>query len=171
MQRLKKRIVSQYLTHQIKYWRNVIMANKLTLSGLVIAIYIVLVSFFSSLSFGAIQIRLANSLYALCSIYPFLIIPLGIAVILSNLIFGGLGIVDVICGFIITIITCYVVSKLKKTWLIVLPIVFIPGLLVPIWLTYLLKIPYMVLMPTVLLGQIIPAFIGAIIKKKINVNL
>jgi uncharacterized membrane protein len=145
------------------------MNKRIVISGLVIAMYVALVGAFQSVSFGAIQIRLANSLYALCAIYPFLVIPLGIAVIFSNLIFGGLGIVDIVCGFLVTVMTCYVVSKIKKSWLIILPIILIPGLVVPIWLDYLLKIPYMVLMPIVLVSQIIPAITGTILIKRLKI--
>ena len=94
--------------------------KKITYSGIVIALYIIIIYLTSSLSFGTIQIRVANILYGLCFKMPFLVIPLSMGVILSNLLFGGLGIVDIIGGTITTLVTTYLISKCKK------PIMIIP---------------------------------------------
>jgi uncharacterized membrane protein len=144
--------------------------QKLTISALIIACYIVLIAVFQNFSFGAINIRVSNCLYALCFTYPFLIIPMGIAVILSNLVFGGLGLIDIICGSIITMITCFIISKLKKVWMIPLPMIFIVGFSIPLYLSFLLNIPYIILMPAILVGQIVPAILGVFIIKKLNKN-
>lgn len=138
--------------------------NKLTFSALFIASYIVIIFITSSFSFGAVQIRLANALYALSYLYPFLVLPTGIAVFLSNLLFGGLGIIDIIGGSFVGIITSGTIALLKKynlsTKLIIIPILLIPALIVPIWLSPLTNIPYIILTVNLLLGNIIPSITG-----------
>ncbi|MGE1063784.1 QueT transporter [Megasphaera paucivorans] len=58
--------------------------KRMTISAMVITVYVVLLYMTQSISFGAYQIRIATALYALAYIYPFLVIPLGIANLLSN---------------------------------------------------------------------------------------
>ena len=69
--------------------------KKLTISAIVIALYVVIMTITQSFSFGAIQIRLATSLYALAYIFPFLVLPLGLSNLLSNMLLGGLSIFDI----------------------------------------------------------------------------
>lgn len=137
--------------------------RKLTFSGIVIALYVVLMFITQNFAFGQYQIRIATSLYALASVSPFLIVPLGIANFLSNTIMGGLGPLDMFGGFVAGILTsagCYFIGKISK-YLTALPIMIIPTLLVPIWLSYLLKVPYSVLALSLGIGQIIPGIVGA----------
>lgn len=136
--------------------------KKLTLSGIVIALYVVLMLLTQNFAFGQYQIRIATSLYALASIQPFLIIPLGLANFLSNTIMGGLGPLDMIGGLLAGIFTsagCYYARKINK-FLVAIPIIIVPSLLVPIWLSYLLKMPYLILVLSLGIGQIIPGVVG-----------
>lgn len=141
--------------------------RKLTISGIVIAAYIVVMFLTQSFAFGQYQIRIATSIYALASIYPFLIIPLGLANFLSNTLMGGLGLPDMIGGFIVGIITAGSCSFLRKinVYLVALPILIFPTVLVPIWLSYLLHIPYTLLVINVGMGQILPSIVGVLIVK------
>ena len=123
--------------------------------------------FTQSFAFGQYQVRIATSIYGLSAIYPFLIVPLGLANFLSNTLMGGLGLPDMIGGFIAGIITaslCYYLRKIN-IYLAALPILIVPTLLVPIWLSYLLNIPYLALVVSIGIGQIIPAIMGVIIIK------
>lgn len=149
---------------------------KITISGMIIALYVVIMYFTQSFAFGQYQIRIATSLYSLTSIYPFLIIPMGISNLLSNTIMGGLGPLDMIGGTLVGILTSmlvYLISKYKlNDWFILVPIIFVPGLIVPIWLSILIKIPYSVLAMSICIGQVIPAFVGVILIKQLRkVNL
>lgn len=138
--------------------------RKITISAIVIALYVVIMFVTQGFAFGQYQIRIATSLYSLSYIYPFLIIPLGLANFLSNTIMGGLGPLDMFGGIIAGIITSgavYLVRRFKwNIWFIAVPLVFGPGLLVPLWLSYLLNIPYGVLALSLCIGQIIPAIVG-----------
>lgn len=138
--------------------------QKLTISALFIAGYIVLMYFTQSFSFMQYQIRIATALYALSAIFPFLILPSGIANFLSNTLFGGLGIFDMLGGLIVGLLTSTSIVLIKKSklplYFICFPIILIPGLIVPMYLHILLNLPYWVLAGNILIGQIPPSLLG-----------
>lgn len=146
--------------------------KKLVISSLVIAIYAVIMYFTQSFAFGQYQIRIATSLYALSSIFPFLILPLGIANLLSNTIMGGLGPLDMFGGAIVGIIASTAVYFIRRyklnDWFMVVPIVLVPGLLVPVWLSVLIHLPYKALALSISIGQIIPAVVGVLLVKQLQ---
>lgn len=135
--------------------------KKIVFSSLVIAIYIVFVYLTQFLSFGQYQIRLATGLYSLSYFYPFLCLPLGIANMLSNILFGG-DIINGIFGFFAGVLTTFTISLLRKVTskkcILVIPIAIIPSLIIPIWLTYTLTVPYLILFVSLLIGQTISAY-------------
>lgn len=141
--------------------------RKLTISAIVIALYVVIMVITQSFAFGAVQIRLATSLYALSYIFPFLVLPLGLSNLLSNMLLGGLSIFDIVGGGLVGILTALLVYGVRKyklnTYLTILPIIFIPGLIVPIWLSMILHVPYSALAISLCLGQVIPAILGSIL--------
>ena len=132
---------------------------------MMMAVYVVLVYATQSFSFGAYQIRIATSVYAVAYLFPFLVLPLGLANSISNMLFGGLGPLDMIGGGLVGILTTLLIAGIRKMgWnraLVALPIVFVPGFGVPIWLSYLLNVPYSALALSLCIGQIIPALCGA----------
>lgn len=151
---------------------NNLIIKKITISGLVIAIYVVVMYFTQWFAFGQYQIRIATALYGLTAIFPFLIIPMGISNFLSNTIMGGLGPLDMIGGTLVGIIASglvYLIKRLKyNDWFIIIPIVFVPGLLVPIWLSYLIHVPYKLLALSLCIGQILPAIVGVLLVKQLR---
>ncbi|MDF2500451.1 MAG: hypothetical protein K0Q77_1165 [Anaerosporomusa subterranea] len=151
------------------------ISRQIAISGLVAAVYIAAMMLTQGFAFGQYQIRIATSLYALSAIYPFLIIPLAVSNLLSNLLMGGLGLPDIIGGGIVGLLTAslvYLVPRWRlNDWLIALPIIFCPGLLVPVWLSYLIPVPYEVLAVSLLIGQIIPGITGVILVKQLRNKL
>ncbi len=142
-------------------------SKKLAISGITIALFIVIMFLSQGFAFGQYQVRLATSLYSLAAIYPFLVIPLGIANFLSNTIMGGLGPFDMIGGLaagIITSFLCHIARKINTAW-IAAPIIAVPALLVPIWLQYLIGVPYWPLALSLGAGQVIPGILGVMIVK------
>lgn len=146
--------------------------KKLTISAIVIALYVVIMAITQSFSFGAIQIRLATSLYALAYIFPFLVLPLGLSNLLSNMLLGGLSIFDILGGGFVGIFTALLVYCVRKYKLnikfTILPIILIPGLIVPIWLSMILNVPYSTLAISLCLGQVIPAILGSFLIKTLK---
>lgn len=144
---------------------------KLTFSGLVIALYIVIMYFTQAIAFGQYQVRLATGLYGLSYSFPFLCIPLGLANMLSNCILGG-NIINGCFGFWAGVITtksiCLLKKVTKKKSVLVLPIAIIPSLLIPIWLSYTLNVSYYILFFSLLIGQTITAYTSGVIVMKIG---
>lgn len=155
--------------------KKISQTKKITISGVVMALYIVIMYTTQSFAFGQYQVRIATALYSLGAIYPFLILPLGLSNMLSNMLMGGLGFFDVAGGIGVGIITAsmvYLIKKLKlNDWLIALPIIFGPGLIVPIWLSYILNLPYAALAVSLCIGQIIPGIVGVILVRQLNKKL
>ena len=88
--------------------------KRLTLSALVIALYVVIMFCTQSFAFGQFQIRIATTIYSLSYIFPFLVLPLGIANIISNTIMGGLGVLDLLGGGLVGITTAFLIVLIRK---------------------------------------------------------
>lgn len=146
---------------------NMSKVQKLTLSAMVMALYIVVLYFTQSFSFGAYQIRIATALYALAYLFPFLVLPLGFANFIANFLFGGLGLLDwfggCFVGIIVTAIIVLIRRKGWSRWLMILPIILVPGLGVSSYLSYLLHVPYSVLATSLCIGQSVPAVCGVVL--------
>ena len=140
--------------------------KRLTLSALVIALYVVIMFCTQSFAFGQFQIRIATTIYSLSYIFPFLVLPLGIANIISNTIMGGLGVLDMLGGGLVGITTSFLIVLIRKYKLNInlaaIPIIFVPGLGVATWLSYLLGIPYKAMAFSLCVGQVIPGILGVI---------
>ena len=135
--------------------------RKLTTSGIVIALYVVILFMTQSFSFGAYQIRIVTSLYALSYLFPFLVIPLGLANFIANML-GGFGIIDMVGGFIVGIVTSGIVM------LIIFPITLVPGLGVALWLSPMVHMPYGALALSLCIGQTVPAVCGVALSKALE---
>ena len=146
---------------------NMSKVQKLTVSAMVMALYVVVLYFTQSFSFGAYQIRIATALYALAYLFPFLVLPLGFANFIANFLFGGLGLLDwfggCFVGIIVTAIIVLIRRKGWSRWLMILLIILVPGLGVPSYLSYLLHVPYSVLATSLCIGQSVPAVCGVVL--------
>lgn len=146
--------------------------HKLTFSAMIIGSYVVVIYFTQGFSFGAFQIRIATSLYALGYVYPFLALPLGIANVIANLLCGGLGMVDIVGGGIVGGLTTWIVGIIGKkqlnVWFTIIPIIIVPGGIVSLWLSAILQIPYLILIANLCIGQILPAILGVVLIKQVR---
>ena len=142
--------------------------RKLTTSGIVIALYVVVLFMTQSFSFGAYQIRIATTLYALSYFFPFLVIPLGLANFIANML-GGFGLIDMVGGCIVGIITSFLIMLIRKFHLprilIFFPIVLVPGLGVALWLAPMVGMAYPALALSLCIGQSVPAICGVVLTK------
>ena len=141
----------------------------LCISAVAIALYAAVMFFTQTFAFGAYQIRIATGLYSLSYFFPFLVVPLGLANSVSNILLGGLGILDIIGGALVGFITSggvYFVRKFRLNDLLVIPVIILgPGLIVPVWLSYILGLPYYMLAVSLCIGQILPAATGYLLVK------
>ena len=137
--------------------------RKLTTSGIVIALYVVILFMTQSFSFGAYQIRIVTSLYALSYLFPFLVIPLGLANFIANML-GGFGIIDMVGGFIVMLIKKFHLPR----FMIFFPITLVPGLGVALWLSPMVHMPYGALALSLCIGQTVPAVCGVALSKALE---
>ena len=144
--------------------------RKLTISALIMALYIVLLYVTAGVSFGAYQVRIATAFYAMSYIFPFLVIPMGLANFIANA-FGGLGLVDMVGGLLVGMITTGLIVLIRKFNISSWAIILVPGLCVPLWLSYLLGLPYEALVINVMIGQITPAIVGTVLVRALEPKL
>ena len=131
--------------------------QRLTISAISIAMYLALMIGTQGFAFGQYQVRIATALYGLSAIFPFTIPAFSIANFVSNTVMGGFGLVDSIGGAIVGLLTTGLIVLAKRqglgNWVLIPIITFVPGLIVPIWLTYFLPVPYWVLVSSLVVGQ------------------
>lgn len=89
-------------------------------NAVIAALYIALTMALAPISYGVIQLRVAESLTILPAVLPFSVIGLFIGCAISNSI-SMFGIYDVIFGSLITLLAGFLTSKLKNKWLAPLP--------------------------------------------------
>ena len=141
--------------------------QKLTYSAMIMAIYITIMYFTQSFAFGQYQIRIATAMYGLAYLFPFLVIPMGLSNFIANFLFGGLGVLDMVGGMIVGMVTTSLIVLIRKRgwnmkWM-ALPIVLVPGLGVSTYLSYLLHVPYSALAVSLCIGQLIPSVCGVLL--------
>ena len=133
--------------------------QRLTISAISIAMYLALMIGTQGFAFGQYQVRIATALYGLSAIFPFTIPAFSIANFVSNTVMGGFGMVDAIGGAIVGLLTTGLIVLAKRqglgNWVLIPIITFVPGLIVPIWLTYFLPVPYWVLVSSLVVGQFV----------------
>ena len=146
--------------------------HKLALSGMVMAVYIVVMYLTQSFAFLQYQVRIATAIYALAYLFPFLVLPLGVSNLLSNLLMGSLGVLDIVGGGIVGVLTalcCALIRRFKLSeWLLVVPVTLIPAFGVSAYLSGLLNLPYWALASSLLVGQFISGVVGVLLVKALK---
>ncbi|MBQ8974723.1 MAG: QueT transporter family protein [Oscillospiraceae bacterium] len=146
--------------------------HKLAFSGIVMALYIVVMYLTQSFAFGQYQVRIATALYSLAYLFEFLVVPLGLSNLLANMVMGGFGFFDIVGGGIVGLLTagcCALIRRLRLSeYLVIVPITLIPGLGVSAWLSYLLEVPYWAMAASLLVGQFISGVVGMLLVKALK---
>lgn len=132
--------------------------NYLVRVAMIGAIYVILNIIFAPISYGPVQVRIAEALTVLPFIEPSAIIGLFLGCILAN-IYGGLGMVDIIGGSLCTLIAAYLTSKMKNPKLAPLPPVLINAFGVSIYLHLLFDLPYWITVLYIGIGEVIACYI------------
>ncbi len=153
-----------------------INARYLTQSAIIAALYVTLTFVFRPISFGPIQVRVAEALCVLPFFTPAAIPGLFIGCLIGNGLGSNLGLMDVILGSLATLASAYLASKIKKWWLIPLPAVIINALVVGFVLYYVLGADmagdfpfliagslYLTASASVLIGQAIACYGGGLL--------
>ena len=109
---------------------------KLTQGAVIAAIYVALTLFFAPISFGALQVRVAEELTILPLFTSAAIPGLFIGCLLANLI-GGAVVLDVVFGSLATLIGAIGGWLLRRNrWLVPIPAIVANTVIVPIVLKY-----------------------------------
>ena len=125
---------------------------------MIAAIYVVLNIIFASISYGPIQVRIAEALTVLPFIDPSAIIGLFVGCILANIL-GPLGMVDIIGGSLCTLVAAYLTYKLKDPKLAPLPPVLINAFGVSIYLHLLFDLSYWITVLYIGIGEVVACYI------------
>ncbi len=115
--------------------------QKITRAGLIAALYTALCLFFNATSFGVIQFRPAEALTVLPILFPEAIGGIFVGVLLANML-GGVGLVDIIFGSLISLVAAYLTWYLRKSKLAYLPPIILNAFLVSLYLHSFFKYPY-----------------------------
>lgn len=135
-----------------------IKRNYLVRVAMIAAIYVVLNILFAPISYGPIQVRIAEALVILPFIDASAIMGLFLGCILANVI-GPLGMVDIIGGSLCTLIAAYLTYKVKNPKLAPLPPVLINAFGVSIYLHLLFDLPYWITVLYIGIGEVIACYI------------
>ena len=153
------------------------MANKftdtkyLTKAALIAAMYVVLVVIqmvpAAALTYGPVQLRLAEGLTVLPFLEAAAVPGLFIGCLISNIILvfqSGFGIIDVVCGSLVTLLAAYFTKKSKNRIMAFFPPILLNGFIVSIWVSYFTNIPYWTTVLTLMGGEAISVVIfGSVI--------
>ena len=144
----------------------------LTRGALIAGLYIVITYILAPMSFGPVQFRLSEALTVLPILYPEAIPGLFIGVLLSN-IFGGMGLVDIIGGSLVTLIAAYTTYRLRGSIFAYLSPVIFNGLLISLYIHVIYEIPYWATVFQITISEAVVVFIFGYpliqyLKKKVN---
>ena len=121
------------------------------------AIYALLTLIFAPISYGVIQVRIAEMLMVLPFFTPAAIPGLFVGCVIAN-IFGGYGILDIVFGSLATLISAYLVSKISNKYLVPLPQVLINAVVVGMVLHLVLELPFYLAAAWVGAGQLVACY-------------
>lgn len=145
----------------------------ITKASLIAAIYIVLILLqtlpfpVANLTFGPIQLRIAEGLVLLPMVEAAAVPGLFIGVLISNFLLApasGFGLVDIIGGSLVTLIAALLTSKARTKIGAMIPPILLNAFLVSIWVSYFTKIPYLYTVIGIGVGELISvAIFGSLI--------
>ena len=115
--------------------------KKIARGAAITALYVVITYFLAPVSFGPIQFRAAEALTVLPIIFPEAVPALFLGVLLANVI-GGLGMVDIVGGSLVTLIAAYVTYRNRDNIFAYLSPILFNAFLISIYLHLLFDLPY-----------------------------
>jgi len=126
--------------------------------SLIAALYVTINIVFAPISYGPIQVRLAEALSVMPFVDPAAIGGLFIGCVISNF-WGGLGIIDVIGGSFFTLIAAIITYKMKKPVYAPIPPIIINAFGISLYLHLIFNIPYWLTLLYISIGQIVACFL------------
>ena len=135
---------------------------RITYGAVIAAIYVVLTVLFAPISFGPMQVRIAEMLMILPLFTPAAVPGLFIGCIIANMLGGAIAL-DVIFGSLATLIGAWGGYLLRRNrWMVPIPPILSNALIVPFVLKYgygFTEIPLPLMMVYIAIGEIIGCYI------------
>lgn len=125
----------------------------ITRAGIIAALYVAVTFLLSAISFGPVQVRIAEGLTLLPVFFPEAIAGLFLGCLLANL-FGPFGIADIVFGSLTTLLAAFVTYRFRRNKFIAyLSPIILNAFLVSLYLYLLFAVPYWPTVLTIGLGQ------------------
>ncbi len=135
--------------------------RQIATAGLIGALYAALTVALAPISYGPVQVRVAEALTVLPFLTPWAIPGLYFGCMVAN-VFGGLGPVDIFAGSFITLVAALLTYGLRSTgkaWLAPLPPVVCNALGVSLYLHRIAGMPYWITALYVGAGEVVACFL------------
>ncbi|MBC7186267.1 MAG: QueT transporter family protein [Calditrichaeota bacterium] len=119
-------------------------SKQIATAGIIGALYAALTVVLAPISYGPLQVRVAEALTVLPFVTPWAIPGLYFGCMVAN-VFGGLGPVDIFGGSFITLVAAcltYLLRRAGKAWLAPLPPIFCNAVGVSLYLHRIAGMPY-----------------------------
>lgn len=132
----------------------------LTKASLIAGIYLVLILIqipMGNLTFGPVQLRIAEGLTLLPLVETAAIPGLFVGCLIANLIlvpYSAFGLIDIIGGSLVTLLAAYLTSKMPNKVIGALPPILLNGFIVSIWVSYFTNVPYLYTVLGISIGEI-----------------
>ena len=120
--------------------------------GFIAGLYVTFTFLLSAISFGPIQVRIAEALTLLPILYPEAIPALFLGCLLANLL-GPFGVVDIIFGSLTTLIAAFLTYYFRRSILAYLSPIICNAFIVSLYLYIFFRIPYWPTVLTIGLGE------------------
>ena len=128
-------------------------ATTLARIGVIGALYFIAVMIFFPISYGGVQVRIAEALTILPLLMGESVIGLAVGCMLAN--FFGNGILDVVFGTLATFLACITMSKIKNRYISSLMPVLFNAVIIGLELYFYLDLPLIYSMLGVAVGEIV----------------
>ncbi len=132
-------------------------SRQLVRAALIGGAYAALTMIFAPISFGPVQVRVAEALTLLPWLWVEAIPGLFIGCVIANFL-GGFGIIDVLFGSAATLAAAVMTSRMPNRYLAAVPPVVVNAIVVGGYLSVLLEIPLLLTMIYVGVGQVVACF-------------
>ena len=119
--------------------------RQIALNGVVAGLYAAITILTASFAYGNIQFRIADSLCVLVVLEPSLTVGLTLGCLISN-IFSTVSALDIVIGTAGTLLGCLLAARVKKDWLVPVPVILANAVLVGAMLAYVLTPDALVLL-------------------------
>lgn len=125
--------------------------------ALIAAIYTVLCIALQPISYGAVQLRVAEALTVLPILYKEAIPGIFLGVFLAN-VFGGLGLADIVFGSFTSLAAAYLTWRFRRSFAAYLFPIVLNGVIISIYLHAIANLPYWITVISIAGSQAIVIF-------------